>query len=147
MLSERYFHAEAGGLFDDDEVGNAADGDKIAGKRAGDRQGVPLGLVGGIEEFDHDHGGRDIADHIAQDTGDPGKYWKAAHAWVAAAQLSCNRIQQAVSGDGLDNDEQGAEQDDQVPVYQDKHVPGAHFTAAQQQAGYAHGWNLTRNLC
>jgi hypothetical protein len=61
------------GLFDRDQVGDAADGQQVAGEGAGQGQRIPFGRLAGVQEFDQQHHGRHVADHVAERGGDAGQ--------------------------------------------------------------------------
>jgi hypothetical protein len=67
MFLEGNFDTVVGSLFNDNQVGNTADDDQIAGKCARNSQGVSLDRIARVEKSNQKHGCRYIAEQVAQD--------------------------------------------------------------------------------
>jgi len=67
VLPEGNDHAVHGGFLDDDEIGDAADGDQVSRKGAGGGQNVPQCLCLGGEAFGQEHHRRDVAGCVGKE--------------------------------------------------------------------------------
>ena len=139
MLPEGDGHPHFFRLFNDDEVGDTADDQQVAGKGAGQGQHVPLVRLVRIEKMDEQHDRRHVAHQVAQYRGNGRQVDRGGQVKAPAGDGLDEQGGDPGRGHGLHHDEQGAEQGDEMPVDQLHHLPGAHAPAAEQDAGHGNG--------